>query len=71
MSEDQVILLGKEIDKDTFPKVYAWGKTNPVILEIIIRKMMKERFPNKFIEAITALEKTLNFEEILLLTGHK
>lgn len=42
MGEDKVIILGKEIDRENFPKLYAWGKSNPVWLEKNIRSMLKK-----------------------------
>ncbi|MFA5780383.1 MAG: hypothetical protein WC947_09640 [Elusimicrobiota bacterium] len=45
--EDKVTILGEEIDKENFPKLYAWGRTNPGTLERNIKGMMeKQGFTN-------------------------
>jgi len=42
VNEEKVIILGKEIKKENYPKLYAWGKSNPDTLERNIKSMIEK-----------------------------
>ncbi|MBN1385185.1 MAG: hypothetical protein JW983_09925 [Elusimicrobia bacterium] len=40
--KNDVIILGKIIDKEKYPKLYAWGRSNPGTLERNIKGIMEK-----------------------------
>jgi len=40
--EEKVVILGEEIDKKDFPKLYEWARTNPGTLEANIKGILKK-----------------------------
>ncbi|MFA5780385.1 MAG: hypothetical protein WC947_09650 [Elusimicrobiota bacterium] len=42
MEEKKVIILGKEIKKENYPKLYEWGRTNPDTLERNLKSMIEK-----------------------------
>jgi len=68
--KDKVIILGKEIDKENFPKLYDWARVNPDTLEKNIKRRIKEKGNKNLYDVMIALEKEQNLAERLFITGH-
>jgi len=67
---DKVIILGKEIDEENFPKLYDWARVNPDTLEKNIKRRIKEKGNKNLYDVMIALEKEQNLAERLFITGH-
>ena len=68
--KDKVIILGKEIDEENFPKLYDWARVNPDTLEKNIKRGIKEKGNKNLHDVMIALEKDQNFAELLSITGY-
>lgn len=59
MNDDRILILGEIIDKENFPKLYNWVKTNPKTLESQLKSIAKAWHEGSIISAMQALESDL------------
>lgn len=59
VSQSSVTILGEEIDKEYYPKLYNWATTNPKTLESQLKSIAKAWHEGSIKSAMQALESDL------------